>query len=164
MELDEAVERLESSDTYQEFMDKNPDYYLVHAFNMEEQNWDDWQFGYYEEESDTIVAFHMGKEIERAPEDDVLKEDGSVEELDLDSVEVTPGEAVETAQKYQESEYPQEHVTKTILILQSEDGQQLYNITLVTQSFELLNLKVDASTGEIDEETKESIMDLGSPM
>ena len=49
---------------------------------------------------------------------------------------------------------------KLFAILQNINGEQVYNITFVTQTFFTLNVRVDTSTGEIRQEKLTSLMDM----
>jgi hypothetical protein len=163
MNITETIEEFEQTEKFQSFQNDN-DHYLVHAFTMHEGSWDDWQLGYYSKEKDKVVVFELGETVTRQPEDDVLKEEGTVAELAIDAVEVQPDDALDTVQGVKDDDYPHETVGKTILILQDQGDGPVYNVTLVTDQFSLINVKVNAISGDVKSSSKDSIMDLGSPM
>ena len=57
------------------------------------------------------------------------------------------------------TEYKQETPFKIITILQKLDIGQVYNITYVTQSFKVLNFKIDSSNGKVLKKSLKSIME-----
>ncbi len=52
---------------------------------------------------------------------------------------------------------PEEEITKKIIILQQKESP-LWNITYITKSLNILNLKVDAISGKLLEQKTENIM------
>ncbi len=87
-----------------------------------------------------------------------------MEELDIDKVRLSLRDAVKVAEELKNEEHGGETVTKKIVILQTLDGKELYNLTLVTTNFNIINVKVDANSGDVISSSKDSIMDLGQPM
>ncbi len=162
MNVFQAIEYVEDSEEFKKFKGKNPDYYLVHAFcaiNKPEDK-KEWLIGYYDKNKDRIVSFTAGEEIKKSEEEEAFKKEGIVEELELKKVKISLEEAIKKAMKAHEKEHKAETITKTIIILQSINKKTIWNITLVTQAFTIINVKVNAETGEETIE-KSSVLNLG---
>ena len=159
MLLKKAIDKIEGSKVFKDFKKENTEYYLAHAFTMIDKVQGDWQVGYCNK-NDKVVVFEAGKEVEKKPEEKIFKKpDDTVNKLDLKKVELDLEKGVEIAEDLLEEKYKGEFVTKIIAILQNLETE-LYNITLVTQSFNLVNVRVDAKTGKVLKHSKESILGL----
>jgi hypothetical protein len=58
-------------------------------------------------------------------------------------------QAMETASKLNTESYPQIKSSKQIIILQNLEQGQLWNLTFVSSSMDVLNIKIDAASGEV---------------
>ena len=155
------IGKLEENEKFKEWKKDNSDSYLIHVFKMlDKANENELQIGYYDKD-DTITTFVIGAEVKIVPKAKIFKKpDTKIMELALDDVKIDFDEALERAKSLQEKEYPKELVINKIIILQKLDIGQVYNITLVTQAFNTLNIKVDSKTGNIIKHEKMSLMDL----
>lgn len=161
MLLKKAIKILEASKEFKKFQKKNPDFYLVHAFTIIENIQEDWQVGYYSKTKDRVVVFMVGKKITLSPEEEVFKKpEKKVSKLNIKKVKINLEKAVEKAQALVDTKYKGEIVNKTIVIVQNLK-KELYNITLVTLAMNIINIRVDASNGDILHHTRQSIMGLG---
>jgi|GEM_PF-1757191 len=159
MEINAAIAKVEGSTAFKEFSANEKGAYLVHAFSMHSVGGEpEWQIGYYLPEREKLVVF-KAEPLERMPEDEAFNKGEPIKRLDMEKVKMTPEEAERRAFSLKEEKFPAETVTKVIMILQHLDVQ-LYNFTLVTSMFSILNVRVDAASGEIIESTFRSIMDL----
>lgn len=143
MDVLQAKEFLEESTAFKQFKKDNPNYYFVHAFWMVPG--EQWKLGYYEKDKDRIVVFDVGEEIFVNPEEEVYKEESQIIELKLEEVRVRRDEAIDKTKELLPSS---ESITQTIAILQHLE-RPVWNITLVTGTFNVLNVKVDAQTGTL---------------
>lgn len=161
MELDYALEKLRSSEEFKAFSKENLNYYFVHAFILyEEGKRAEWQFGFYNKKSDRIIVFEvseLGNKITQSPEEDVFKKSGIVKELDLKTVKISLDQAFETVHDFRKRKYPKEIIDREIVILQHLK-KQVWNITLSTATFKLINVKVDAASGKILEDSINSLL------
>lgn len=161
MLIKDVINKIESSKEFSEWRKTHKESYLAHIFKMlDDANIDDWQVGYYNKD-DTITTFLVsGDKIKIIPEAQIFKRpDAKVLKLNMDKVKIRLAKAVEIATEYQEKHYEQEKPTKEIIILQSLETGQVYNITFVSQRFNILNMKVCCESGKIKEHTLKSIMD-----
>lgn len=159
MKINEMITKIESSDSYKEYKEEHKDAYIAHFFCMHNAAVDDWQAGYYSKKTDKITVFEL-KPLKRLPEEEVFKkEENLVKPLITSNVKIEPDEAFEIIEEVRAKHYKLEDVTKTILLLQTLE-KEIYNVTLVTKSLNLIHIKIDAETGEIMLHEKKSIMSL----
>jgi hypothetical protein len=159
-ELKVLIKKLESSSQFKKFKKEHPDYYLVHCFKMIEQKGEsEWQIGYYSEEKDRMIVFNT-KPIKVNPEEEIFKKAGVIKKLDIRKVKTGFERALEIAEDIRKRYYSGEMITKKIIILQHLK-KQLWNITLISMSFNIINIKINAETGIILKKSIESIMKLG---
>jgi len=162
MNFHQAIEFVEDSKVFKSFFFDNKDFHLVHGFLMiENGKRTPWQVGYYSKKADRIVVFTAEDEVSKSPEEEAFKKDGLVPALDASNVKTSNEDVLSTAEKVRAEKHPHELVTKTIVILQSLDGVPTWNITLVTQAFSLVNIRIDASSGDLITQSASSIMNLG---
>ncbi|MAG38543.1 hypothetical protein CMO90_00465 [Candidatus Woesearchaeota archaeon] len=162
MELKKAIKQLESSKEFKEFKKKDKTHKLAHAFTiLDKEEQQDWQIGYYSKKSDKVIVFTVGKEITISPEEEVFKKPGhKVELLDLKNVSITLEEAIKKSEEIVKKKYSAEIINKTIVILQCLKTE-MYNLTLVSQSFNIINIKINSKNGKVLHESKQSIIELG---
>ncbi|MBU1004734.1 MAG: hypothetical protein KJ561_02815, partial [Nanoarchaeota archaeon] len=135
--------------------------FLAHIFKLlDEANQNDWQIGFYNKD-DTITSFIITpNEIKKAAAENIFKRpEAKIEPLDEDKIKIDITKALEIAEKTQVKDYKQETPSKIITILQKLNMGQVYNITYVTQSFKILNFKIDAVNGKVLKTKLENIMD-----
>jgi hypothetical protein len=161
MEIKDLIKRLEEGKEFKDWKEKNKDSFLAHIFKMlDDANKDDWQIGFYNKD-DTMTTFIITPaDIKIAETENIFKKpEAKIQKLDLEKVEVDITKALETAEKIQTTEYKQETPFKIITILQKLDLGQVYNITYVTQTFKVLNFKIDSNNGKVLKKTLQTIMD-----
>ncbi len=159
MDVHAAIAKVEGSEAFKGFSAKEKGAYLVHAFSMHSAGGEpEWQIGYYLPEREKLVVF-KAEPLERMPEDEAFNKGEPIKRLDMEKVKITPEEAEQRALALKEERFPAETVTKVILLLQRLETQ-LYNLTLVTSTFNILNVRVDAASGEVLASAFRSIMSL----
>ncbi len=153
--------KLIESDLFKEFISLNKDFYLVHAYTMlGEKEKRGLEFGFYNENTDKIVVFETDP-LNKREEEEAFKEGKSIELLELNKVNISLDEALDIAEKKRKEKYPSEIIYKSIVILQNI-GVQVWNITLISMSFNIVNIKVDSETGEVVSSNMHSILNLGT--
>jgi len=162
MNLNQILRKVEQGKAFKKFMKGHPDYFLVHCFTMVSQGEKKlkWELGYYSEKADKLVVFEAEPELKMRPEEDAFKKEGTIKKLELKKVKVSVSKALKACDELVADKYPGKSVTKRIIILQSLE-EQVYNITLVTLSFDIINIKVDAVTGKVLDDNIQNIMSLG---
>ncbi|MBN1386575.1 hypothetical protein JW968_06420 [Candidatus Woesearchaeota archaeon] len=164
MDVSEAMLKIRDSEKYKDFCRERPDAYLAHCFRMlDEANQDTWQIGFFDKGSDKLTTFFVSEDsVEKNQEADALKKDEEIiKELDMKKVLISFNKAIELGDRLKHDKYPNEEIMKKIIILQHLPSGQVYNMTYVTQSFRILNIKLDSGTGKVREHNLASIMDLG---
>lgn len=161
MKLKDVLEKLGKSKTFQEWQKSNKKCYLSHVFIMLGEK-EDCQVGYYNKEKDKITSFIIDEKIEVSQESDIFKKDRKiVEKLDIDKVKIDFEDAVKIANKFQRENYTKEIPIKKIIVLQNLEIGQVWNITYISNSFNTLNIKIDAKTGKIKNHEIVSLFSFG---
>ncbi len=150
MDFKTALKKLKESSEFKKWISKNKKAYLTYVFTMiENSEKSEWQVGYYDKKLDKVTVFTINGNIEINPEQEVFKKPGaSVKKINLKDVKFGLDKILKKAQNIKEKEYSKELVTKTIAILQNIKPGQLWNITLITSSFNTINIKIDSKTGK----------------
>ncbi|MFT4260831.1 MAG: hypothetical protein ACMXX9_00170 [Candidatus Woesearchaeota archaeon] len=135
-------------------------FFLSHACLIQEPNKESsWEFGFYNKESKKVLVFESNP-FKKRQEDEVLKkEDSELNPVDLSNLKVSFDEVITLI----DSDLMKKGITsvsKKIFILQS-DKTLMWNTTIMTHTFDLLNMKINALTKEIMSTESYSIYDLG---
>jgi len=158
-------EKLENHTTFQSWRQKNPQHTLVHAFIMDHPGMQkNWQFGYYDSDSDKITTFVLSEDsVVQNPQDEAFKDpDKKILPIDMSRVAIAYDQAIALAKEKAEELAKGQPITTSIAILQNiAELGVVWNVTLVTFSFNRVNVKVDAHTGEIKKADAESLLNLG---
>ncbi len=162
MEIKDILEQVKKSHDFQSWRAEHKEEYLAHIFIMfDGDNLMDKQVGYYSQSSNTMTSFTVSDDsVTMIPEAEVFKKpDGnSVGKLDLDSVKIGFDEAVEKADGVLKDKY-QTNASKKIYILQNIEEKDMWNVTLLTQDYSTINIRIDASTGELIKDEKVNLID-----
>jgi hypothetical protein len=161
MLLNKKFTKLETSKLFKEWRKDNPKSYLAHVFRMfDEANEKIWQFGYYNDDN-TITTFILEDDVKEVPHQEIFqKEKHKLEKLDVKKIKLDFSKALAKAQGVHSKKYSKHPIMKKIVILQTLDKKQVYNITFVTQTMHTLNVHVDSSSGKILREELISLMDI----
>lgn len=171
MALKDIIKKVEKNKSFKSFIKAHPDYFLAHCFAMvdESDKGDNknknekelkWELGYYSEKTDKLVVFETMPKINMRPEEDAFKKEGTIKKLDISKVKINITKALKICDELTNKKYPNRSITKKIIILQNLE-KEIYNITLVTLSFDILNIRIDAVSGEVLSDNIQSIMGLG---
>jgi len=151
MEITDILKKLEDNKEFKEWKKEHKDSFLAHVFKMlDDANKDDWQIGFYNKD-DTITSFMITpNDIKIADTQNIFKRpEAKIQKLEKNKIKIDITEALQTAEKIQVKEFKQETPFKIITILQKLDIGQVYNITYITQTFKVLNLRIDSSNGKV---------------
>jgi hypothetical protein len=161
MEISREYKKLIESNLFKEFISANNTFYLVHIYaTSEENNRGSLEFGFYNEETDKLVVFETNP-LKQRPEEEAFKEGKTINLLDLSTVKLSLDDALDIAEKTRKEKYPTEIVYKSIMILQNIE-RQVWNITLISMAFKIINIKIDSESGEVVDAAIHSIMNLGT--
>ncbi|MAE13212.1 hypothetical protein CMO92_01485 [Candidatus Woesearchaeota archaeon] len=157
MFITDFITKVESSESYKEFIKNHPDYYLVHLFCMQPD--ENWQAGYYSEKEDKIVIF-SGTPVMNSTEEDSFKKQGIIHPLPINEITIDADKAIQLAEQAKNTKHSAETINKKIIILQIIE-QPVWNITLISDSFSMINIRIHAKTGETLRIKADSILSLG---
>jgi hypothetical protein len=160
-----TLEKLEMFEEFKKFKQENPDYYLTSGFFMiEDKNKLDstWQVDFFTPSSHKITSFIIdGDKLEIKPNQDVFQKDkGVLKELKVEDIKVDFKDILEKVEILNKEKY-HESPNKIIVLLQNIDVIT-WNITYLTQSFKVWNIKYNAENGDLISEKIESILSFKS--
>lgn len=163
MSVAELYNQLLESNEFRTWHQQHPDCYLVHFFTQTESGKDPhrWEIGYYNPKNDKITTFVLDRDIQLRAEDDVFKDKHApLEKLEIESVHKEYAEARRIAQELQQTNYTKQIALAGITILQRLEGQTLWNLTLVTNAFNAINIRIDAASGQVVSHQLTSFFDM----
>lgn len=160
MELKPALKKLEQSQDFRKWHSSHKGTYFSYAFRIQQEMPNEWQLGYYDRKKDKITTFVLkdGSISIRGEEDVFKKEDMNVNEIELNKIKITFESAISKASEFQQKNFPKDKSIKTIAILQNiQQLGNIWNITYITEAFNTLNMKIDASNGKVLEHNVSSV-------
>ena len=159
MEFKDALNKLIDSKEFNKWHDENKDFFLTNVFVNE----GDLQIGYCRHKDNKIVSFTVGNDNISKFEDDVFKRPETKSlEINIENVNVDIKDVLNIVEEARVKSYPSEDITKKIVILHNSKEGEIWNITLITKSFNMINFKIDAKEGNVLSNTKRSLLQLGS--
>jgi len=154
VDVKELIDSVVNSDTFKNW-DKD-DNYLVNCFFVSGI----WTVGFYSKKSGKITSFVVGDSVEIQGEEEVFQDEKSdLDELEVDNVKIPLEDVIEKVNEIKNKKAEAESVTSRIIILHQKENP-IWNITYTTSGFNILNVKIDACTGEILKESLTGIMSL----
>jgi hypothetical protein len=159
-DIKEKYNDLINKEIYKEFIENNSDYYLSHMFFVyEKKNLTDEQIGFYSPKADKVVSFDLVNHKVSEPED-AMKKSGKIPGFKISDVNVGFSEVFNKAKKLMNEKYSQHFPKKYICILQVLNDVLVWNLTIVTNTLHMVNVRIDASSGKILEDEARSLMSL----
>lgn len=161
--LQTTLQSVQNSSVFQAWLADHPASYLSGFFKIIEQSDVDWwQVDFYYPKGDTITSFVIDDRVKLATKDSAIfkKPETTVEALDLAAVQIDVHKALEVAHHVQREKYHTEKPSKTIVLLQMIH-RVLWNISFLTSTFKLVNIRIDAQTGEVLEDSVVPLFDFG---
>ena len=137
------------SKEYKDFMDSNPEAYLVHVFFMTNSS---PQIVFYSKKSKKVSTFEintLNTSIVFHEEQPFQETEHDIKELELSKITIDFNKALEIANNIKDEFYKKEMVNRQVVILQHLNIGQIFNITFITQTFKTLNIKINAETEEV---------------
>ncbi|MBU2561612.1 MAG: hypothetical protein KKD17_04895 [Nanoarchaeota archaeon] len=157
MKVLEILKRFKQTEQFRQWQAKNKDSKLVHVFIMLDPGQDvKYDIGFYDYKKKLMTSFTVDeelKDIQSREDKEVFKKPGEkINPLDESRLKVCFRDASAKCRELQNNKYKQHAPIKEVIILQNIDCGQVWNITYITKTFQTLNMKVDAETGDIVEE------------
>jgi len=160
--LRKDFEDLQNSVEFQEYKKKSMNSYLCAAFTiLESPEKTSWQLDFYCPDKDVITTFCLHPSIAQKESKVLHREDTQIYEINLENIDVGFDDSLKIVSELKSKNYPNESVSKIITILQNIERKEVWNITYLTASFNVLNVNIDAQDGSILKEKFESIMNFG---
>ena len=148
-DINKSYGDLMNSEQYNKFKAEHPKSFLFACFLTNGQ----WQFDFF---CDNKVIVFRDNLIEE--KDQLLNSDSKVENLDIKKIKIKPEEAIETARNVLKTHH--DETDKRIVLLQKINKEIVWNITLLTKNMNIMNVKINAITGKIINESFQSIFKL----
>jgi hypothetical protein len=162
MQFKEAHGILLRNPLFMEWQKENPDHFLAHGFIMSGgEVVPEWQIGYYNKREDRIIVFVIGETVTQNPPSELFKKDSGVRELFIDEITTDSDEALAAAEALRATKYKGHEPLKTMILLQHLQRGQLWNVTFVTNTFSVCNIKLDAKTLDILSDSCETLLGWG---
>lgn len=160
--LRRAISKLKKDESFKGFKKDNPDAYLSSCVVITDgKNAGDWEMDYYQPKKHKITTFVLNKSVQRKGEDDVFqKEKSDVEELKLNEVKVGFDKMMGIVEDYRKKHYAGDYPAKIIVVLQRFNGRVIWNVTHLTSTLKIWNIKLDANDGKVIEERIENVFSL----
>jgi len=150
----ELIKKLKDSEEFKKFKNNHPKCFLCNVVSINNNK----QLDYYCPDNEKMTSFLMQDKIQINPNSDILKTNSKIKELNINKIKIEELKAKEIINSLIKDKYPNEIKKQEIIILQNIEAQPTWNITIITTSFNVLNVKIDAITGNIKSENLESIL------
>ncbi len=156
MDIFKEYKELKTNVEFKKFLRDNKEYYLVHVLVPEDTQ--RVEFGFYNDKKDRIVVFETNP-IRKGEEEEVFKEGKTITKLDINKIKINYEEAMNEVKKIMTKEFSEEKPKKKIIILQ-RINEPVWNVTLVCESLNIINIRVNAETGKITRKNKTSLLNM----
>ncbi len=140
----DIIKKLQMSPEFLKWKSGNKPSFLMSLYALFEEKPDEWLIGYYNPATRKVATFTVGASIAMTAEDET---DKAIMPLDMEKVKVEMETALGIA-KEAFAKKSQESIKKTIAVLQNL-GVQVWNISFMTASFNIYNIRIDSETGKI---------------
>jgi len=161
MDFVDIINSIEGSIEFKDFILKHPHYYLVHVFRIVDNDIpSNWQIGYYSKDSDKIVVFEYnnGLVMMHSPED-ALKQEEYIQRLDVAGLALSHDNIIDIINEFYRENYKNDLLSKSIYLLQNLPLHgQVWNVTIITHNYSVINIKVDAVSGNVVKHEKHNLM------
>lgn len=153
-EIKNSLKKIQDSNDFIEWKNKHKNSYLTSAF----LNSCIWQFDFLNINNDKVTSFKIDSGVVSSEESDIFrKEKNEIKELKLYDIKIDLDNAEDLIKKLIDSDYKNEEIQKKIIILQVID-EPAWNITYITKSFNVLNVKINAINGKIINHSMENLL------
>ena len=160
--LKTSLKKLNKFKEFKKYKKENPDAYLTSGFLMlDEKNKSEWQIDFYSPKKHKITSFAVNKDIKVMPSEQIFqKEVKKIEPLDINKIKITLDDAIKEINNILKKKFPYEKPSKKIIIIQTLNNKETWNISYITTNFNLVNTQIDAITGKVLESKLQPLIDL----
>jgi hypothetical protein len=159
-ELKKLVKDLESAKEFKSFKKDNPKSYLASCVvTVKGKTSNEGQINYYLPEKDKMTTFVMKKPLQVINEQEIFqKEKKEVKELEFKDIKINMKKALELLESFRKKKYQAEFPGETIVVLQVLEEGPVWNLTMLTATLKVLNVKMSAVDGEVLSDQIESFL------
>ncbi len=162
--LKDNLKKLSESKELDSFMKTHKGAYFASAFlisNYDCLNDTPWSLEFYWPENGKVSTFMFGSKWKVAADEDVLqKEKRVLEELDMDKVKFDFDSVVSKIKDSLSRDFSGNSPLKLIVILCSMGRKPVWNVTVFTNTFKLINFMIDAVSGDVATSRVENLLSL----
>lgn len=153
-ELKEILANLEKTAIFSKWKQEHDNAFLSSCFIVDSQG---WQIAFYSPVTKKASTFLKDQLVQSDSPIFRLKTE-KMEKLDLNDVKLELEDAFSIADKELEEKHPGYKTNKKIIVLQKLDGVVVWNLTYLTTSFYIFNIKINAANKKIVSEDFVSAM------
>ncbi len=160
-DIKRCIEQIEQSGSFREWIKKNAGAYVCSAVKiLGEGATGNWEIHFYNPADDTITTFLVDQTVILKDKNALMLKEPwkKVAALDISGISLNEERTIRRAEMTNHEKYPKEVPTKKIFFLQQTD-KPLWNITFIMQSLRMLNMKIDAASGEVQEDSLRGIIE-----
>jgi predicted nucleic-acid-binding protein len=128
--------------------------YLYLAFALFEEKQSSLNFIFFQKAGLISRIFVVDNGI-KAGKEEILEKEPEI--LDIKKVKIELKDALETAEKVKGESKKKDIFLRTMAILETNNKKPRWNITFFSMSFNTLNVRIDAATGDILEQSYEPL-------
>ena len=115
-----------------------------------------WQFDFYNKEKKRITSYLVEDEVKLVEQEaEVFESENEIKEINLDELDISFEEAVKVAKDIVQDRH--EGGEDIIVVLQNIDTL-IWNITIVTSSFNMVNIRINAKNGKVISDNATSLL------
>lgn len=151
LEFKAVLRKLNNSEKFKTYLKKNPDAYLTNALFLK-----NWQLNFFSPSKQLITIFNIN--INNKITTQTSREERTFPKLDT-ALKLDSKEALKILESQISKFYSSETFTKTIIILH-QNSEPVWNITKLSSSLKILNLKISALSGKILQESYNRLIDI----
>lgn len=159
-ELKRALKNLQKVKEFKDFKKKNPKAYLASCVVViDDKKVGDWQIDFYLPKKHKMATFVVKDIVEFKGEDDIFqKEKAEVKGLRLDDVKIGFDKMLKLLEGFRKKDYSGDFPNKTIAVLQTIEDYPVWNLTLLTATLKVLNVKINAVDGKVISDNIENFL------
>jgi hypothetical protein len=167
MKLQNLFEKLEKSQEFKDFKEKNADAFFCTAFNI--LNFKQGKFEYYLDYRDEkqLFAFKIPEEnsaLEFTKEDllENMTPMEKIEESEIKNIKTDLEDLKEIIEQALWDNNMKNSLEEVIAVLQSMNGKIIWNLTCICSSLSIINSQIDPFTGKVLKFEKKNLLDFAS--
>ena len=121
----------------------------------------DWQADFYSKKTQKLASFkELNLEIIKTEDELFQKEKQDPEELNIKEAKIGLTDALTKVNLTLKEKHPGNPPQKYIIILQMLEGKLTWNVTILTETFKVINIKIDCTSGKVLKDTEENLLKL----